>query len=156
MISILHKRTEVRALLGNLESSGFVFNLYAFFHTNSGSKTIKGPGSRIDLDVRRLWKCPQCGSRAKTDGTTVSRQCFCLKNGVWMTLVEERPPKKEYQPRPADDVVEPQTEAVAEPVDVTAESSAAETDSAQPEISDTQLDPLTEEMPAEQTETEQP
>ncbi|MCH7685155.1 MAG: hypothetical protein IH899_00485, partial [Planctomycetes bacterium] len=66
--------------------------------------------------------------------------------------------------RPTDDVVEPQTEPFEEPVDVTAESSAAETDSVQPEISETQLDQFTEEMPAEQaesssqeqTETEQP
>jgi hypothetical protein len=70
-----------------------------------------------------------------------------------MTLVEERPPKKEYQPRPADDVVEPQTEPVEEPVDVTAESSAAETDSVQPEISDMQRDQFTENLPAEQTES---
>ena len=81
-----------------------------------------------------------------------------------MTLVEERPPKKEYQPRPADDVVEPQTEPVEEPVDVTAESSAAETDSVQPESSDSHPGVLTEEVSAEQaesssgeqTETEQP
>jgi hypothetical protein len=99
---------------------------------------------------------------------TVSRQCFCLKSGVWMTLVEERPPKKEYQPRPADDIVEVQTEPIEEPVEGSSESPAAETDSVNLEISDSRPDLPTElsteedsaeqaeSLPQEQTETEQP
>ena len=80
-----------------------------------------------------------------------------------MTLVEERPPKKEYQPRPADDVVDPQTEPVEEPVDVVAESSAAESETVQPDIPYSHSDLPTEEVSTEeaesfsgeQTETEQ-
>ena len=70
-----------------------------------------------------------------------------------MTLVEERPPKKEYQPRPADDVVEPQTEPVEEPVDVAAEPPAAETNFVQPDIPYTPPDPPVEEVSAEQAES---
>ena len=85
-----------------------------------------------------------------------------------MTLIEERPPKKKHQPRPADDVVEPQTEPVEEPVEKAAESSASETKTVQPDIPYSHPDFPTEiptgEVSAEQaesssgeqTETEQP
>ena len=51
---------------------------------------MKGPGSRIDLDVRRVWRCPVCGRRAKAEGGVTSKRCFCTPEGTWMKLVEER------------------------------------------------------------------
>jgi hypothetical protein len=63
---------------------------------------MKGPGIRIDLDVRRLWKCPQCGREMKATGVVTSRLCpasGCL--GVWMKLVEPlRKPILRYSPPP--------------------------------------------------------
>ena len=81
-----------------------------------------------------------------------------------MTLVEERPEKKEYQPRPADDIVESQSE----PVEVAAESSASKTETVQPDIPYSHPDfptklptgevsaEQTDSPSGEQTETEQP
>jgi hypothetical protein len=55
---------------------------------------MKGPGSRIDLDVRRVWECPSCGRRARTGAVVVSKRCDCTETGVWMRLVAEpRPPR---------------------------------------------------------------
>jgi hypothetical protein len=63
---------------------------------------MKGPGIRIDLDVRRLWKCPQCSREMKATGVVTSRLCpagGC--EGVWMKLVEPlRKPILRYSPPP--------------------------------------------------------
>jgi len=50
---------------------------------------MKGPGIRIDLDVRRLWRCPRCGDERKATGTVTARVCSRAEcAGVWMRLVE--------------------------------------------------------------------
>ena len=36
---------------------------------------IKGPGIRLDLDVRRVWRCPSCQRVLKTAGHVPSRRC---------------------------------------------------------------------------------
>ena len=36
---------------------------------------IKGPGIRLDLDVRRVWRCPSCQRVLKTAGHITSRRC---------------------------------------------------------------------------------
>ena len=36
---------------------------------------IKGPGIRLDLDVRRVWRCPSCQRVLKTAGHVTSRRC---------------------------------------------------------------------------------
>ena len=51
---------------------------------------MKGPGSRIDLDVRRVWQCPRCQRRARAEGGVTAKRCFCAPEGTWMHLVEER------------------------------------------------------------------
>ena len=51
---------------------------------------MKGPGMRIDLDVRRVWECPQCGRRRKAEGSITSLTCICQPEGVRMKLVEGR------------------------------------------------------------------
>jgi hypothetical protein len=63
---------------------------------------MKGPGIRIDLDVRRLWKCPQCGREMKATGVVTSRLCPASGcQGVWMKLVEPlRKPILRYSPPP--------------------------------------------------------
>jgi hypothetical protein len=61
---------------------------------------MKGPGNRIDLDVRRLWKCPRCGDERKATGTVSTKNCLrpeCA--GAGMKLVEPlRKPVLRYTP----------------------------------------------------------
>ena len=45
---------------------------------------IKGPGIRLDLDVRRVWRCPSCQRVLKTAGHITSRTCPI--DGAWMQL----------------------------------------------------------------------
>jgi hypothetical protein len=54
---------------------------------------MKGPGMRLDLDVRRVWRCPSCGRETRSEGQAVSRVCGCTKEGVAMQLVERPRPK---------------------------------------------------------------
>jgi hypothetical protein len=53
---------------------------------------MKGPGLRIDLDVRRMWRCPRCGRTVRTAGKVVSQRCQCAESGVWMRL--DQPPQR--------------------------------------------------------------
>lgn len=47
---------------------------------------MKGPGLRIDLDVRRSWRCPKCGRTVRTPAHVVSQRCGCSEQGNWMRL----------------------------------------------------------------------
>lgn len=49
---------------------------------------MKGPGMRLDLDVRRVWQCPACGREVRSSGQVVGRVCSCTKEGTAMRLVE--------------------------------------------------------------------
>ncbi|RMG37866.1 MAG: hypothetical protein D6725_08240 [Planctomycetota bacterium] len=57
---------------------------------------MKGPGQRIRYDVRRVWKCPQCGATAKTGPQQIALQCVMHDRPVWMKLLE--PPLPELPP----------------------------------------------------------
>ena len=61
---------------------------------------IKGPGFRLDQDVRRIWRCPKCDRVLKTHGSVSSRRCGCQDNGTWMQLVEKIR-KTSLGPRPS-------------------------------------------------------
>lgn len=55
---------------------------------------MKGPFERLKYDMRRLWECPQCKKRERTEGTVTSRLCLCeVKNPggqpAVMKLLEE-------------------------------------------------------------------
>lgn len=50
---------------------------------------MKGPEGRIQQDVRRLWKCPECGTQIKMAGNVVQKICRCQKEGHQMKLVSE-------------------------------------------------------------------
>jgi hypothetical protein len=64
---------------------------------------MKGPGMRLDLDVRRVWRCPACGRETRSEGQVVMRLCGCTKEGVAMRLVELPRPKPTVRlPEPAD------------------------------------------------------
>lgn len=47
---------------------------------------MRGPGIRLDLDVRRVWRCPQCGKQRRVGGEVTTVTCTC---GKPMQLVEE-------------------------------------------------------------------
>jgi hypothetical protein len=38
---------------------------------------MKGPYERLKYDLRRLWECPVCKRRERTDGTVTFRFCAC-------------------------------------------------------------------------------
>jgi hypothetical protein len=38
---------------------------------------MKGPYERLKYDLRRLWECPQCKRRERTDGSVTFRFCEC-------------------------------------------------------------------------------
>ena len=54
---------------------------------------MKGPGMRLDLDVRRVWECPECHKQMRSEGQATSRLCGCTREGVSMRLVELPRPK---------------------------------------------------------------
>lgn len=55
--------------------------------------TMKGPYERLKYDLRRLWECPQCQRRERTDGSVTFFLCSCqTKSGgqpIPMKLLEE-------------------------------------------------------------------
>ncbi len=85
---------------------------------------MKGPGQRIDLDVRRIWKCPQCGKTRKLGGEITSVRCNCRREDVWMQLVEVEEDSA-TSPEPVDESPAPQTPAPAEQPPTPEEKSAA-------------------------------
>ena len=55
---------------------------------------MKGPGLRVRFDVRRLWRCPQCGRTSLETGDVVSVPCLCADPQVWMQLVPQPKPER--------------------------------------------------------------
>ncbi|MFK7778344.1 MAG: hypothetical protein QM501_09500 [Gimesia sp.] len=51
---------------------------------------MKGPGLKLDLDVRRLWKCPQTGKTIRQSGNLVSKSVQVDGKEVFMQLLEEK------------------------------------------------------------------
>lgn len=49
---------------------------------------MKGPGLRIDNDVRRVWRCPCCGQIHKAGGEVVAKRCGCRPDGPFLQLQE--------------------------------------------------------------------
>ena len=86
--------------------------------TGTRNRPIKGPGLRIDLDVRRVWKCSKCDSTRKTEGIVVAQKCGCSEGGDWMQLVEEQKPLPAAAPviedEPASGIATEQEPAVEE------------------------------------------
>ncbi|MEW4488603.1 hypothetical protein AB1L42_11005 [Thalassoglobus sp. JC818] len=56
---------------------------------------MRGPSVRIRYDVRRLWKCPECGYERKVDARHTSVRCHCQDGNFFMRLVE---PKRFVRP----------------------------------------------------------
>lgn len=51
---------------------------------------MKGPGLKLDLDVRRLWKCPKTGETIRLSGNVVSKTMQVEGEETFMQLVEEK------------------------------------------------------------------
>ena len=51
---------------------------------------MKGPGLKLDLDVRRLWKCPQTGETIRLSGDVTAKSTQVNGETVFMKLVEEK------------------------------------------------------------------
>lgn len=51
---------------------------------------MKGPGLKLDLDVRRLWKCPKTGQAIRLSGNVVSKSTEVNGETVFMQLIEEQ------------------------------------------------------------------
>lgn len=65
-----------------------------------GRLPIKGPGLRIDLDVRRVWTCPQCGQTVRRGGRVTAVRCSRCSNDedVWLHLDSESVPFRSVPP----------------------------------------------------------
>jgi hypothetical protein len=51
---------------------------------------MRGPGFRLDLDVRRTWTCPQCGAVRKAMGEVTTLECVACNTGRLMVITGER------------------------------------------------------------------
>ncbi len=82
--------------------------------------TIKGPGFRLDLDVRRRWVCPECGRHRRTSGRVSAQKCSCEPGSgpVWMKLEEPQRPSREFQPYLVAEVIVDEAEFADEPVTI--------------------------------------
>ncbi len=60
---------------------------------------MKGPGLRIEIDVRRAWRCPTCGQNQRWPTDITAPRCFCVRDGVPMKLAEgQRPGRLDLRP----------------------------------------------------------
>jgi hypothetical protein len=88
-----HESNSIAALVGPLESGTVSCDLHAFRVTQCESPLrggrMKGPGLRIDIDVRRAWKCPTCGRVLRLGLEVTAPRCFCVRDGVRMKLLED-------------------------------------------------------------------
>ncbi len=60
---------------------------------------MKGPGLRIDVDVRRAWLCPVCGQGQRLTMDITAPRCCCVRDGAPMKLAEgQRPGRLALRP----------------------------------------------------------
>ena len=84
---------------------------------------MKGPFERLKYDLRRLWECPKCKRRERSEGTVTTRFCTCPGKGVpdgqriAMKLLEEAGHRAvpEIVYRPANDSLPCAPPAVVQP-----------------------------------------
>jgi hypothetical protein len=53
--------------------------------------TLRGPGLRNDLEIRRTFKCPNCGRTVLKLGDVVSQTCPCTDPPTWMQIQPPAP-----------------------------------------------------------------
>ncbi len=66
---------------------------------------MKGPGMRLDLDVRRLWRCPSCDAERRTPGDRTALHCTICSDHPLMALIERTRPVRPVA-QPLDSTIE--------------------------------------------------
>lgn len=56
--------------------------------------TMRGPGNRLNHEVRRSWRCPRCQARLFLPGTVTSVECSQCPDGTIMQLTSEYVPSR--------------------------------------------------------------
>ncbi len=82
------------------------------------SNSMKGPFERLKYDLRRIWECPSCGHKVRTDGAATTQFCRCGKpntnpevpmkligDGARRLVPRVPPPKIEAEPTVQVDVI---------------------------------------------------
>ncbi|QDT95838.1 hypothetical protein [Gimesia aquarii] len=116
---------------------------------------MKGPGLKLDLDVRRLWKCPKTGETIRLSGNVVSKTMQVEGEEVFMQLVEEKrslyrdPFHFDYFEMPTDDQSSSERAAAAA-------RSLDEPEATQKEVTPEQEVPETSVSLSEKSESEVP
>lgn len=87
---------------------------------------MRGPFERLKYDLRRIWECPACGHKVRTDGSATSQFCRCGKPNtnpaVAMKLVGDGP-RRLVPPVPRPQIEAPPTTQI----DVIAVAASIET-----------------------------
>jgi hypothetical protein len=98
---------------------------------------MRGPGIRLDLDVRRRWRCPACGAERKTHGDVTSVACQCSPDAPLMLYVEaarpRRPEPKPYDPYFDADWEQAPDEPESDPASIGADLVAVDANAAEPD-----------------------
>ncbi|WP_254513270.1 hypothetical protein [Anatilimnocola floriformis] len=110
---------------------------------------MKGPFERLKYDLRRIWECPKCGAKVRTDGAATTQFCRCGKNNtnpaVPMKLVGDGPRRLvPLAPRPAVTAEPASTEVIAvaaATVEITTTTIEVTTESALPTAPKTDTEP---------------
>lgn len=73
---------------------------------------MRGPGLRVKLEIRRLWRCPRCGYERRAPGWETTVRCHCTAAEPLMQLIESQrripaPPQEldlyfNYEPTPEE------------------------------------------------------
>ena len=55
---------------------------------------MRGPYERLKYDLRRIWECPDCHHRERTEGSVTYLTCRCqrkkkIRDRVGMRLIED-------------------------------------------------------------------
>jgi hypothetical protein len=92
---------------------------------------MKGPGLRVDLDVRRTWRCPRCGRERRAAADVTALTCSCAPDNPRMQLVESQR-RVRPEPKPLDLVLNIDLDAPdADASDVSSEAVPIESEPAQ-------------------------
>lgn len=63
---------------------------------------MRGPQIRQRYDIRRLWRCPECGYERRAPASVTSLRCHCRSEAPLMRLIEGqrlvRPPAEPLDP----------------------------------------------------------
>lgn len=59
---------------------------------------MKGPGLRLEHDIRRKWTCSTCGRSVRDAVHIVSRRCDNDGCDGWMAMEERVRPSRGYEP----------------------------------------------------------